>query len=395
MNSDELIVVGFQPYNQINEILAGKEANIYLSIYEKLEFIYAKKDNLEPEEAASLKGPLEFFNMFKHTEKIIIVNRDKFFLLKNFLNALDLGKHQRYFLYTLFLSISEVGTTFRDLYICHFMNVEIAKIQHKLIVSELILSDDLQPKPEYVIKMEKAGLIDIGSTPYTTMNNALSEHAGFLNMILFQNLELIRENELALDAKEITMLLEPLEFINFFYHLQKTIYVNLEKPYQIISYLKKLNLEKHQQYLFYTFFLSDSNNGSNYELYAIRHFMLSEISKLKSGLIIPDLLSVNHRLPTTKEEVEENHRFNLSSKRGAKIDFIRILNSLYELKFFELKNGQIPNKKEFMVEVGKFFGVELSEYHADLSQALKNGSTESNIKIFEEMKKVIQKKVNE
>ncbi|MFN3405630.1 MAG: hypothetical protein ACK40G_16145 [Cytophagaceae bacterium] len=83
--------------------------------------------------------------------------------------------------------------------------------------------------------------------------------------------------------------------------------------------------------------------------------------------------------------------FKLVEKRGVKTDLIRILNSIYELKFVEKTNGQLPSKEEFMIQAGHFFGVDLSKYDTDLSQALNNTALEANLKIFEKMKEITQK----
>jgi hypothetical protein len=53
---------------------------------------------------------------------------------------------------------------------------------------------------------------------------------------------------------------------------------------------------------------------------------------------------------------------------------------------FERKaDGQFPTKAEFMVTVGGFFGLNLSNYHVNLSQALNNQSIEANLEVFKEM----------
>lgn len=90
-----------------------------------------------------------------------------------------------------------------------------------------------------------------------------------------------------------------------------------------------------------------------------------------------------------KEETNKS-KFKLSNKKGSKIDLIRVLNALYEARFVTNEDGTIPNKKDFMVECGKLFGTDLSKYHTNLSQALKNQPLEANLKIFEDLKKVIQ-----
>jgi hypothetical protein len=82
--------------------------------------------------------------------------------------------------------------------------------------------------------------------------------------------------------------------------------------------------------------------------------------------------------------------FNLAEKKGIKTNLIRVLNALYELGYFEMANGQKPSKEMFMKQAGDFFGVDLSKYDSDLSQALNNTSLEANLKVFEQMKKVIQ-----
>jgi len=77
--------------------------------------------------------------------------------------------------------------------------------------------------------------------------------------------------------------------------------------------------------------------------------------------------------------------------KGAKIDLIRILNALYELKLILKENEQLLTKQEFMEALGEFLGVDLSKYHSNLSQALKNQPLEVNLKVFEKMKEATQK----
>lgn len=82
--------------------------------------------------------------------------------------------------------------------------------------------------------------------------------------------------------------------------------------------------------------------------------------------------------------------FQITGKKGAKTDLIRVFNAMYELKFFVTKEGQIPSKEMFMKRCGDFFGIDLSKYETDLSQALNETSLEANIKIFEQLKEVTQ-----
>jgi hypothetical protein len=81
-----------------------------------------------------------------------------------------------------------------------------------------------------------------------------------------------------------------------------------------------------------------------------------------------------------------NLSFKLSKRKAARTDLIRVLSALHELQMVERKaDGQFPTKAEFMVTVGGFFGLNLSNYHVNLSQALNNQSIEANLEVFEEM----------
>lgn len=92
------------------------------------------------------------------------------------------------------------------------------------------------------------------------------------------------------------------------------------------------------------------------------------------------------KLETTTTTPKTKPVFKLSEKTGAKIDLIRVLNALYELRLFNKTDGQIPTKKEFIETMGEYLGVDLSKYHSNLSQALQNQPLEVNLKVFEKMK---------
>lgn len=98
----------------------------------------------------------------------------------------------------------------------------------------------------------------------------------------------------------------------------------------------------------------------------------------------------------TKLEAEEtvNDSFSveslvhLSTTRGTKIDFIRVVNSLYELGFFTDDKGGKISKKEVMIAVGKAVNVDLTEYQNDLSRSLSDSTKlEKHLTIFDRLKK--------
>lgn len=105
-----------------------------------------------------------------------------------------------------------------------------------------------------------------------------------------------------------------------------------------------------------------------------------EIKKLKTLLELEFITN-----PPTKQI------FQLSKRKGAKTDLIRILNAVYELRLIDKVDGQTPGKQEFIEAFGGYLGIDLSGYHTNLSQALKNQPLEVNLKVFEEMKSITQK----
>ena len=77
----------------------------------------------------------------------------------------------------------------------------------------------------------------------------------------------------------------------------------------------------------------------------------------------------------------------LSPVRGKKIDFIRVVNVLYELGLFTDKDGVRCTKKEAFLAFGRAVNLDLSNYNKDLSRALNDTTTrERQLQIFKDMK---------
>lgn len=80
-------------------------------------------------------------------------------------------------------------------------------------------------------------------------------------------------------------------------------------------------------------------------------------------------------------------RVHLSTARGTKIDFIRVVNCLYELGFFTDDKGGKIAKKEVMMAIGHAVGVDLSTYDNDLSRSLSDSTKlEKHLAIFDRLK---------
>ena len=77
----------------------------------------------------------------------------------------------------------------------------------------------------------------------------------------------------------------------------------------------------------------------------------------------------------------------LSPVRGKKIDFIRVVNVLYELGLFTDKDGVRCTKKEAFRVFGRAVNLDLSNYNKDLSRALNDTTTrERQLQIFKDMR---------
>lgn len=195
--------------------------------------------------------------------------------------------------------------------------------------------------------------------------------------------------------------------VNVFYKYKKHCELRLKSIYKIlepqdIDSLLNTENEKflsHADLGKYSYFkvpeILDVYNLSGY-LYTYS-FMLLVLKKSIIGMVDKLEFQSNTNEDLTifdEKEISDEFlsaQFKLSTAKGRRIDFIRILHTLYELKFFENKNGQIPTKKEFMLKVGEFFGSNFSSYDSDLSQALNNTSIEQNRNIFNKMIDVLEK----
>ena len=87
------------------------------------------------------------------------------------------------------------------------------------------------------------------------------------------------------------------------------------------------------------------------------------------------------------EEKGAGSSIYLSPVRGKKIDFIRVVNVLYELGLFTDKDGVRCTKKEAFLAFGRAVNLDLSNYNKDLSRALNDTTTrERQLQIFKDMR---------
>jgi len=88
-----------------------------------------------------------------------------------------------------------------------------------------------------------------------------------------------------------------------------------------------------------------------------------------------------------QEITTANSNLLLSTKKGFKVNFIRVINILCELLFFTDKQGDKITKKEVFKIFGNALNTDFSTFQNDLSttKAAANGDMKSTLAIFEQM----------
>ena len=77
----------------------------------------------------------------------------------------------------------------------------------------------------------------------------------------------------------------------------------------------------------------------------------------------------------------------LNTRRGMKIDFIRVLNAMYEIGMFTGKNGEPVSKRDFMAAFGSAANIDLAKYDNDLSRSLSDSTAmEKHLRVFDDLR---------
>lgn len=82
-----------------------------------------------------------------------------------------------------------------------------------------------------------------------------------------------------------------------------------------------------------------------------------------------------------------NCNLQLSTKKGIKVNFIRVINCLCELSYFTNKKGNNITKKEVFDTFGKTINQDLSTFHNDLAAAKSNANSDmkNTLSVFNQM----------
>ena len=118
--------------------------------------------------------------------------------------------------------------------------------------------------------------------------------------------------------------------------------------------------------------------------------MLRELTCRHLGIEVKPMIESEYGSDKVEEECDETYAESpiyLSTAKGQKIDLIRVLNVMYEQGRFTGKDGSKLTKKDFFIEAGRTFHVDLSNYDKDLSRSMSDSTKlEKHLKPFEDMK---------
>ena len=106
-----------------------------------------------------------------------------------------------------------------------------------------------------------------------------------------------------------------------------------------------------------------------------------------SGIVQAAIDGQQPRTFIDEDGIEQSEVY-LNQRKGTKLDFIRVVNTLYELGFFTDKTGGKVAKKMVFTTLGNSLNMDLSAYDKDLSRSLTDSTAlEKHLKIFKEMQK--------
>jgi hypothetical protein len=88
-------------------------------------------------------------------------------------------------------------------------------------------------------------------------------------------------------------------------------------------------------------------------------------------------------------------RIHLNIQKGMKLDFIRVLNAMYEKGFFKDEQQNKISKKEVFETFGECLNMDLSKFQNDLSRSLTDSTAlEKHLKVFEDLKNKMEEIFN-
>lgn len=172
---------------------------------------------------------------------------------------------------------------------------------------------------------------------------------------------------------------ELLDFFNEVYSLYDKIRCVKEKMSSVRSFCKNLSFksEKDNYFIISTIIVMiDRFEANDAQLLKCRTELYKLISNLESKF---SAIDTNH--------THTDSCITLQKDKGNKIDFIRVINAMYEVGMFAKVNKGKLTKKDVFQAFGDAVNMDLSNYDKDLSRALSdNTSLDKNIRVFDDLR---------
>ena len=381
--------------NQINSISFVKQTDInaFLSSdnplnkfnQEILDTLTDKRNN-----SHGLFEPLLFFNMLYNEFAFIKANKHDGGVVIAHLQELNLGfKQNEYFLYKLSELIREYlkdipNQSALELADCRFcIQDEFTRIKTEFYEPDKY---EFEKRKTYIFENQEQKL-----KSYIPKKDLEEYMNTSLNVGIYETLT---------QHKDWKNIFEPLIFLNLLYKQFQVVEENKNKPIAIKEYLINAEVTEDQHYFLFHFLIilyiesiNRNINPKEQQLAICFQFLYKEY-ETRFQQRVSDRKAVFKLAPSpfSKPELENKNEalFRLSEKSGARIDMIRILYTLHELKIIELSDGSLPSKTNFMNLFGEFLGTDFSNYNNGWSQAINNSKFESNVAVFRKMIKVIE-----
>ena len=157
-----------------------------------------------------------------------------------------------------------------------------------------------------------------------------------------------------------------------------------------VGKLNKAMQEHYPNYL--TIQISIDMSANKIEMDAIKDWL---VEYMQTDNYLSEEVEDNLEDESGDDKIGMKSNVFLNPKKGYKIDFIRAMNSLYELGHFQDAQGGSITKKEFFTTLGRFVNVDLKDYDKDLSRALGDSTAlDKNLKIFVQMKEKMEEIFN-
>ncbi|MDR1181629.1 MAG: hypothetical protein LBL13_06605 [Bacteroidales bacterium] len=232
---------------------------------------------------------------------------------------------------------------------------------------------------------------------------------------------------------------EPLDFLNLLWIQTDFIEQNIDRAQTVIDHLKRLPISEKERHVLLCFIIKLAGGYPVYNFNRQRNVTYSLIAeeflkypentpekefcrdenpeikrkfKLFGSDILYDTDLEQLKISALKEELEERDniisvripeleqrlanldchnveqasKVCLSSKKGMKIDYIRVINCLCELGFFTDNNGNSIPKKDVFAVFGQAISRDLSNYDKDLSRSMSDSTAlDKHLEIFNTM----------